>query len=48
MSLMVARTVRAADDIISSILSGVPTDQQLCLHLLRVGEALNKPLPRPP
>lgn len=34
--------------ITSSILSRVPTDQQLTLHLLRVAEALNTPLPRPP
>ncbi|EIW70937.1 hypothetical protein TREMEDRAFT_73606 [Tremella mesenterica DSM 1558] len=35
-------------DIRNSILSGVPTDAQLTLHLLRVGEALGTPLPRPP
>ncbi|WVW83609.1 hypothetical protein I302_105630 [Kwoniella bestiolae CBS 10118] len=35
-------------DIRNSILSGVPTDAQLTLHLLRVAEALNSPLPRPP
>ncbi|CAD6577000.1 MAG: hypothetical protein TREMPRED_001836 [Tremellales sp. Tagirdzhanova-0007] len=35
-------------DMRNSILSGVPTDQQLTLHLLRVAEALNSPLPRPP
>ncbi|WWC89593.1 uncharacterized protein L201_004518 [Kwoniella dendrophila CBS 6074] len=35
-------------DIRNSILSGVPTDAQLTLHLLRVAEALNAPLPRPP
>ncbi|ORX36894.1 hypothetical protein BD324DRAFT_627598 [Kockovaella imperatae] len=35
-------------DIRNSILSGVPTDQQLTLHLLRVAEALQTPLPRPP
>ncbi|WVF71771.1 hypothetical protein IAT40_006579 [Kwoniella sp. CBS 6097] len=35
-------------DMRNSILSGVPTDAQLTLHLLRVAEALNAPLPRPP
>ncbi|KAL7421556.1 hypothetical protein Q5752_003325 [Cryptotrichosporon argae] len=35
-------------DLRNSILSGVPTDAQLTLHLLRVGEALGTPLPRPP
>nr|ODN82538.1 hypothetical protein L203_05347 [Cryptococcus depauperatus CBS 7841] len=35
-------------DIRNSILSRVPTDAQLTLHLLRVTEALGKPLPRPP
>ncbi len=29
-------------------MSGVPTDSQLTLHLLRVAEAINHPLPRPP
>ncbi|KAE8537706.1 hypothetical protein D1P53_005762 [Cryptococcus gattii VGV] len=35
-------------DMRNSILSRVPTDTQLTLHLLRVTEALGKPLPRPP
>ncbi|OCF31032.1 hypothetical protein I316_07303 [Kwoniella heveanensis BCC8398] len=35
-------------DMRNSILSQVPTDAQLTLHLLRVAEALNSPLPRPP
>ena len=35
-------------DLRNSILSGVPTDQQLTLHILRVAEALQTPLPRPP
>ncbi|WWD17538.1 hypothetical protein CI109_101979 [Kwoniella shandongensis] len=35
-------------DLRNSILSRVPTDAQLTLHLLRVSEALNAPLPRPP
>ncbi|KAK8864161.1 hypothetical protein IAR55_001407 [Kwoniella newhampshirensis] len=35
-------------DMRNSILSRVPTDAQLTLHLLRVSEALNAPLPRPP
>ncbi|ORY32602.1 hypothetical protein BCR39DRAFT_564238 [Naematelia encephala] len=35
-------------DMRNSILSRVPTDQQLTLHLLRVAEALGTPLPRPP
>ncbi|KAK4684455.1 hypothetical protein P7C73_g5722, partial [Tremellales sp. Uapishka_1] len=35
-------------DIRNSILSGVPTDAQLTLHVLRVAEVLNAPLPRPP
>jgi hypothetical protein len=33
---------------ISTILSGVPTDAQLVLHLLRVSEAEGDPLPAPP
>ena len=32
----------------SSILSRVPTDAQLTIHLLRVAEALETPLPRAP
>ncbi|BEI94984.1 uncharacterized protein CcaverHIS019_0705650 [Cutaneotrichosporon cavernicola] len=32
----------------NSILSGVPTDAQLALHLLRVSEAEGDPLPTPP
>ncbi|KAI9639865.1 uncharacterized protein MKK02DRAFT_18941 [Dioszegia hungarica] len=35
-------------DIRNSILSGVPTDAQLTLHLLRVAESLDNPLPRAP
>ncbi|ODN79885.1 hypothetical protein, variant [Cryptococcus amylolentus CBS 6039] len=35
-------------DMRNSILSRVPTDAQLTLHLLRVTEALGTPLPRPP
>ncbi|WVQ82424.1 hypothetical protein IAT38_004552 [Cryptococcus sp. DSM 104549] len=35
-------------DMRNSILSRVPTDAQLTLHLLRVTEAMNVPLPRPP
>jgi hypothetical protein len=32
----------------SSIMSKVPTDAQLTIHLLRVAEALETPLPVPP
>ena len=32
----------------SSIMSRVPTDAQLTIHLLRVAEALETPLPVPP
>ncbi|KAK4686220.1 hypothetical protein P7C73_g3921, partial [Tremellales sp. Uapishka_1] len=35
-------------DIRNSILSGVPSDAQLTLHVLRVAEALNAPLPNAP
>lgn len=35
-------------DIRNSILSRVPTDAQLTIHLLRVAEALETPLPVPP
>ncbi|KAI5453283.1 hypothetical protein NCC49_006306 [Naganishia albida] len=35
-------------DLRNSLLSGVPTNDQLVLHLLRVGERMNHPLPRPP
>lgn len=38
----------AATDLFSSILSGVPTDAQLTLHLLRVSEEVGEPLPPPP
>jgi hypothetical protein len=35
-------------DLRSSLLYGVPTNDQLVLHLLRVGENTGHPLPRPP
>ncbi|KAJ9095999.1 hypothetical protein QFC21_005362 [Naganishia friedmannii] len=35
-------------DLRNSLLSGVPTNDQLVLHLLRVGERMNHPIPRPP
>lgn len=35
-------------DIRNSLLSGVPSNDQLILHLLRVGEREYRPLPRPP
>lgn len=35
-------------DLRNSLLSGVPTNDQLVLHLLRVGERSHRPLPRPP
>lgn len=35
-------------DMRNSILYGVPTNDQLVLHLLRVGERAGHPIPRPP
>lgn len=35
-------------DLRNSLLSGVPTNDQLTIHLLRVGERANHPLPRAP
>jgi len=41
-------TVLLHDTDDSSIMSKVPTDAQLTIHLLRVAEALETPLPVPP